>query len=489
MSTSGEKSFLQSVLENGNENQSSDALRQAKERMDIQQGASESSDYKLANIHIGDQMQAASAAIAYGGASAALEMSGKLFAAPVNTFVQPEGVSVTQPVTSVEFQNFAAGSEPLYASLADSLFSVAPLSGSSLASSSGFLASTQQFFNEENQSIASPSVAEVTQGTSALSTDEQQVASNVDGLQAYAVEGEDASLTTPILGDGPGDGPVDEPPGELIEGTSKGDVLIGTEGGDSIFAGKGADTVYGKGGDDAIYGEQGNDTISGDEGNDTISGGVGADTLYGGEGDDNLYGENQNDLLYGQEGDDQLFGGSGKDTLYGDEGDDILYGDAGNDTLVGGEGSDVLFGGKGNDNLQGGAGDDVLQGGGGKDTLIGGDGNDVFFGGAGKDTAMGGSGNDVYEFGLGDGKDNFDGGSGGGWTDAIHLNEITEGPSAKAKAPGSWVLKTDSAYTIDAENNTIRFDSPDASGSITLSDGSKLTFSDVEQIVWDDPMG
>ncbi len=88
-----------------------------------------------------------------------------------------------------------------------------------------------------------------------------------------------------------------------------------------------------------------------------------------------------------------------------------------------------------------------------------------------------------FVFGEGDGIDDFKGGN-GDWTDTVRLENVTGGPSETADVPGSWVLETNKSYTIDMDNNTIEFDKAGASGTITLSDGSELSFSQVEKIEW-----
>jgi hypothetical protein len=46
------------------------------------------------------------------------------------------------------------------------------------------------------------------------------------------------------------------------------------------------------------------------------------------------------------------------------------------------------------------------------------------------------------------------------------------------------MLQTNDAYTINEEAKTITFDNEDASGTITLSDGSEINFSEIEEIKW-----
>lgn len=125
--------------------------------------------------------------------------------------------------------------------------------------------------------------------------------------------------------------------------------------------------------------------------------------------------------------DDTIEGGAGNDVIYGEEGADILSGDAGNDTL---------FGGEGDDSLQGGTGQDSLVGGQGSDTLVGGDDADWIFGSSG---------------------DFVDGGEGGDDQDTLYLGD--DG-AVIAYDPGN------------SEN-----------GTVTFSDGTTLTFENIETVI------
>ncbi len=115
---------------------------------------------------------------------------------------------------------------------------------------------------------------------------------------------------------------------------------------------------------------------------------------------------------------------------------------------------------------------------------MGGEGDDILYSGSGNDNQVyGEEGNDTFVFAEGDGKDAFTGGT-GDWTDTVRLEGMNQGPTAQANDPGSWVLETNNSYTIDTDHNTIEFDQADASGTITLADGSELSFSQVEKIEW-----
>lgn len=115
----------------------------------------------------------------------------------------------------------------------------------------------------------------------------------------------------------------------------------------------------------------------------------------------------------------------------------------------------------------------------GNDRITGGDGDDVLFGGIG---------DDVFIFDGLSGTDTVDGGSvnSANWTDIIQLQNATQAPADSIGGPGSWVLTTSDAYTIDTLFKTVTFDDGDASGTITLSgSGNVITFSNVDQIQWD----
>src|SRR5690554_3969444 len=118
----------------------------------------------------------------------------------------------------------------------------------------------------------------------------------------------------------------------------------------------------------------------------------------------------------------------------------VTNGTGGNDTLNGGGSNDIILGMDGNDTLNGGGGDDVLIGGRGEDTLNGGSGNDRLMGGLGNDTLNGSTGNDTYVFGLDDGNDTINEGSGQGAADRIVIEtggEALESLSAYDSGTGA----------------------------------------------------
>lgn len=205
---------------------------------------------------------------------------------------------------------------------------------------------------------------------------------------------------------------------------------------------------------------------------------------------------------------ENLRGSAFADILTGDSGDNLLEGGAGADTLIGGTGVDTasylhsdagvtvdLMAGTG---LGGDAQGDTLSG---IENLIGSNFNDVLTGdsgsntftlGAGDDVAQGGAGNDIFMLQSGGGHDTLYGGTAttpdnGSWTDTIQLGDSHTGPVTTFtadNAQGSWILETENAYTIDANTQTLTFDQGDGAGTITMSDGSTVTFTDIDQIQW-----
>ena len=161
-----------------------------------------------------------------------------------------------------------------------------------------------------------------------------------------------------------------------------------------------------------------------------------------------------------------LDGGEGGDLLAGGAGDDVISGGQGEDLLVGGAGDDVLDGGSDEDRLIGGAGDDVLDGGKGDDLLVGGTGDDVMDGGEGAD---------AFVVGVGQGNDVIDGGTGSDTLVVLDANGVVADPS-------QWTMALDAGtYTQNGDKFEL---SSDAKGTITLEDGSVVSFDNIETIDW-----
>ncbi len=178
--------------------------------------------------------------------------------------------------------------------------------------------------------------------------------------------------------------------------------------------------------------------------------------------------------------DNEITGSDKNDHIDGTDGNDLIDGGDGNDHIDGGDGDDQIIGGDGNEQLDGGDGDDIILGGDGNDQMDGGDGDDTFVIGEGNDQMDGGDGNDLFIFGAdADGNNNVDGGGGQGWIDTVELTGVDGGPGAG----GDWTLETDADYTLN-DDNTIDFTDGDASGTITLEDGTTLDFDNIENITW-----
>lgn len=219
----------------------------------------------------------------------------------------------------------------------------------------------------------------------------------------------------------------------------------------------------------------GDDTLSGEDGDDSIYGNGGEDLILGGTGDDQASGGLDDDVIWG---DQQGAGTSplpdGDDTLFGGGGDDELHGEGGADVLSGGEGGDTLFGEDGNDDLSGDEGADILFGGDGSDTLDGGSDNDAIFaddditgGAAGAadpnigDSVLGGFGSDAI---FANGSDTVDGGEDLDGSDVDTLN-LTNVASIQYETSGGAPVA-----------------GPTEFGTVTFTDGSTLSFSNIETI-------
>ncbi|URK19804.1 Ig-like domain-containing protein [Thalassospira sp. GO-4] len=301
-----------------------------------------------------------------------------------------------------------------------------------------------------------------------------------------------------IIYDEGGDNKISAGEGRNTVWTGAGDDSISVgSGDDKIFAGDGNNTIgAGEGrnyietgsGNDSITAGSDNDTVSAGSGNDNIDVGSGKNTVWGGDGNDSIHGAwgddtflggDGNDILNADGGDNYFDGGSGNDTLTGGWGKDTFYGGSGNDTLDSGGGDDKLYGEEGDDTLSGGAGRDTLSGGDGNDLLLGGDDDDTLIGGIGDDTLYGGGGSDLFIFNMGDGKDHVDGGANGWTTDTIELHGVGGGHLDSC----DWTLILDEGTITDSKKHSLEL-STDSSGTIVFSDGSELTFSNVERIEW-----
>lgn len=132
----------------------------------------------------------------------------------------------------------------------------------------------------------------------------------------------------------------------------------------------------------------------------------------------------------------------GNDTMLGDAGNDSIYAGSGDDSIAGGTGSDLLYGQDGDDTFE------VAEG----DSAYGGDGDDYFTLVELNETA--GAGNAIY----------IEGGEGAETTgDVLNLSTLGN--------------RNDIVYTnTDDANGGL-------SGTLTLADGTLLTFENIEKII------
>jgi Ca2+-binding RTX toxin-like protein len=325
---------------------------------------------------------------------------------------------------------------------------------------------------------------------------------------------------------------------DLIIGGEGNDSLEGDDGNDTVDGGSGNDTILGGEGNDWLKGEEGDDTIDGESGNDTIDGGLDNDWLKGEGGDDLMFGGEGNDLMEGGEDNDTMDGGSGNDTLEGDDGNDTINGDAGTDSISGGAGDDSLYassattnsggedtidGGEGNDFIMGsnsanlligGIGDDTINGGvdwstSDSDTLDGGEGNDLLIsgqthtptaatqsngdlldGGAGNDTLLGGKADDNLDGGSGN--DSMDGGNGDDTfiisNAADAAGDVIVGGNGPDDEADYDVLDLTGAGLVTISATADLTDTGATTGTVTFADSSVLTFSQIEEILTDNPV-
>ncbi|MET3898966.1 T1SS-143 domain-containing protein [Devosia sp. UYZn731] len=199
-----------------------------------------------------------------------------------------------------------------------------------------------------------------------------------------------------------------------------------------------------------VHGKTGSDVLIGNGGNNNLFGDDMSDALYGGAGVDYLDGGSQSDFIAGGAGNDVIYGRDGADTILGEDGDDAIDSGAGNDIVVGGAGNDIIFGSDGND---------ILYGNDGDDRLYANSGDDKMYGGAGDDLLTDDSGNDTYYFGLKDGQDVIDEGSGdsdrivitaaGAKLDALNAYDTVEG-----KNLGNLVIEFN-GQSIRVENHFV----------------------------------
>ncbi|MEP4380065.1 MAG: hypothetical protein ABJ363_13765 [Alphaproteobacteria bacterium] len=265
---------------------------------------------------------------------------------------------------------------------------------------------------------------------------------------------------------------------ENLVGSNSGDTLVGNGEANVLSGGGGNDTLSGGAGNDRLRGGDGNDILAGGEGADTLNGGAGIDTVVyadatsgvtaslGGVGNIDI--ANLNDEADG----DQI---TNVENLIGSGHNDSLTGNSDANLIRGGGGNDSIMGGAGNDTLVGGSGNDTVSGGSGNDTISGGDGNDTLRGNTGDDVLSGNAGDDLFLYSSGDGDTAVHGGA--GWTDTLRI----DAPSAGGT---NWTIAFDGGSSVNSVKDGYADLTADASGTITYSDGSVITFDGLEKIEW-----
>jgi len=156
--------------------------------------------------------------------------------------------------------------------------------------------------------------------------------------------------------------------------------------------------------------------------------------------------------------------------------DDLIEAGSGADTVFAGAGDDLVYGGFEDDTLYGGSGDDTLHGEGGDDSLIGGLGSDTLYGGAGDDTITFADGDFAYG---GDGDDLFILENLGAPVDGVITVVGGEGAETGGDTLQLGTLADMSTLNITTPANV----GGGMSGTITLDDGTILSFSEIESII------
>ncbi len=249
------------------------------------------------------------------------------------------------------------------------------------------------------------------------------------------------------------------------------------------------DSIDAGAGDDIITAGDGNDTVQADAGNDLIQGGSGEDSIFGSAGSDTIDGDADDDTLDGGTGDDTISGGLGNDSIIGGDGNDQIFSENGQDTVDAGAGNDTVHASIGNDLIYGGAGDDSIQGGGfsfESDTIFGEAGNDVIDGGAGGDSVDGGTGNDTITARQ---DDTLTGGDG---DDLFILTDPVGEPGAGTisivggegdETDGDTLQLTSEISLADITFTNLDDNAGGLSGNFTMSDGTVVTFDEIENII------
>ena len=263
---------------------------------------------------------------------------------------------------------------------------------------------------------------------------------------------------------------------------------VAPSGNTTVVAGGGGNLIdFQSGLANAAYLNSGSNTVTSDSGNSTISAGTGNNTIVIGSGTANILsggtdtvtaasgsetinvvGLNggpavSHDLVYGGSSRVQFVNGGATSTVYGGSGaSDTLYGGAGGGVFAGGTGgNNALVGGSGAATLYGGGAGDTLYAGSGSNALVAGSGSETLVAGSGNASMFGGSGPDLFS---------FTNGQAGGQDVIGNFNTATD----KVTLQGYGAGAASTALSTAAVSN--------GSETLTLSDGTKVTFSGVSNL-------
>jgi len=254
------------------------------------------------------------------------------------------------------------------------------------------------------------------------------------------------------------------------------DTVIAATGDNTISAGAGHNLLFTSGSNDVIY----------SNGDDTVVGGAGpglTDTVFGGAGSTFIGAGAKNLNFVGGSGPVTVLAGSGSETVVAGLGGGLIAGGtAGNNVLTGGNGpvGTTMFGGGDGDLLSArGSGTSILVAGAGNETLTGAGstGSNAFFTTSGNASIQGGPGNDVIF--ADSGNATVDGGTG------ADLIAIVNG-----RAGGNLLLSNFSSTEGDkvtlqgysAEDVADAIRQAGSSGTITLTDNTKITFGSLSSV-------
>jgi Ca2+-binding RTX toxin-like protein len=246
----------------------------------------------------------------------------------------------------------------------------------------------------------------------------------------------------------------------IVAGGGHNSIVLGS--GHDIITSTGADTIYGGTGSETVNALKAkSDLIQGGDSKLLFIGGLGGATILGGEGSDTYFGSFTgpvgNQLVKGgSKGHNYLFAGNGAATLIGGGKGDQLFAVGSHDqTLIAGRGNETLSAALS-------SGNDSIAAGSGRDLLIGGTGSDTFVGGSGHSTVQSGFTSNTFEF--------INHESGGTQLvtnifdpSSIRIDLDGYGPGAVHKA---------------LQSQTVH----DGSVTITLTDGTRVTFEDVTSL-------